>query len=71
MATATAKQPKTYRIAQQILDLEDRREALHAEMTSGLTGRVDSQWFGDRANEMEHLNRSLTRLRVLHESLVA
>lgn len=71
MATATAKPPKTYRIAQQILDLEHRREALHGEMTSCLTGRVDSQWFKDRANEMAHINRSLTRLRVLHESLSA
>lgn len=47
----------------QIADLTDRRAALHAEMTSGLTGRVDSTWFADRVNEMAYLNRSLDRLR--------
>lgn len=70
MATATEKTRAEF-IAQQIVDREQRRAELHAEMTSCLTGRVDSQWFKDRANEMVHLNKSLGRLRMLHESLVA
>ena len=66
-----ATQTRTESIAHQIADLEARRTQLHAEMVSGLTGRVDSTWFADRANEMDHINRSLARLRVLHETLAA
>jgi hypothetical protein len=69
MATATLTKAES--LETQIGDLEARRTELHAEMTNSLTGRVDSQWFADRVNEMAHINRSLTRLRVRHESLVA
>lgn len=71
MATATAMPDRMSSLAQQIVDLVARRTELHAEMTNCLTGRVNSQWFADRVNEMAHINRSLTRLRVLHESLAA
>jgi hypothetical protein len=69
--SAAPTRTKTASLAGQIAELEERRTQLHAEMVSGLAGRVDEQWFRDRANELDHLNRSLVRLRVLHETSAA
>lgn len=55
-------------IKQQLETLQAKRNELHAEMVNGLTGRVDSQWFADRVNEMAHLNKSFDRLMVLAAS---
>jgi hypothetical protein len=68
--TTTLTANRTARIAHQIGELTTRRAELHAEMVSSLTGNVDSQWFADRANEMDHTNRQLSRLQAELGSLI-
>jgi hypothetical protein len=68
-ATMTNSKSRLDRLNSQLAELATRRNELHAEMCSGLTGRVDSAWFADRANEMDHMNRSIIRLQVLVGSL--